>query len=54
MKKVSVVIFNYNGMDFIDNCVKSVIAQSYKDYDLFMLDVLRSANAGQHIGNGIG
>ena len=37
-RKVSVVIFNYNGMEFIEKCIKHVLAQGYKDYDLYMLD----------------
>jgi len=37
-KKVSVIIFNYNGMEFLDKCIKSVLSQEYNDYELYMLD----------------
>ena len=37
-KKVSVIIFNYNGMGFVDKCVENILSQDYQDFDLFMLD----------------
>lgn len=38
MHRVSVIVFNYNGMGFVDKCIEAILNQSYQDFDLFMLD----------------
>ena len=35
--KVSVIILNYNGKDFIQDCVDSVLQSSYKKIDIIIL-----------------
>jgi len=36
--KASVIILNWNGKRFIDECVKSLLAQSYKDFEIIYVD----------------
>ena len=36
--KVSVVIPNYNGAKFLENCIKSLKSQSYKDFETIIVD----------------
>lgn len=38
MKEVTVIIPNYRGEKFIGDCLKSLEAQSYKDFDVIMVD----------------
>jgi len=36
--KVSVVIPNYNGIDYLDNCIKSLIAQDVNYFEIIVVD----------------
>lgn len=36
--KVSVIILIYNGMPFLENCVNSVIGQTYKNIEIILID----------------
>jgi len=36
--KVSVIIVNYNGKEFIGECLDSVLASSYKDFEIIVVD----------------
>ncbi len=36
--KISVVILNYNGRDFVGKCVDSVLDSDYKDYEVVVVD----------------
>ena len=38
MKKVSIVIVNYNGMPHLDTCVASVLSQNYGNFDVIFVD----------------
>lgn len=38
MSRVSVVIPNYNGIKFMDKCMKCLEAQNYKDFDVIVVD----------------
>jgi len=38
MKSVGIFICNYNKREFVVNCVKSVFEQSFKEFDLFVVD----------------
>ena len=38
MKKVAVIIVNWNGKKFLGNCLKSVYEQSYDNFDLYFVD----------------
>ena len=35
---VSVIIINYNGRKFLDECIKSLHTQSYKDFEIIIVD----------------
>ena len=35
---VSIIILNYNGMQYLKNCISSVLSQSYKDFELIIFD----------------
>lgn len=34
--KVSVIVVNYNGIQFIDNCLRSLLNQTYQNYEIIM------------------
>lgn len=36
--KVSVIVVNYNGIQFIDNCLRSLLNQSYQNYEIIFID----------------
>ncbi|MEG0722270.1 MAG: glycosyltransferase, partial [Lachnospiraceae bacterium] len=36
--KVTVIIPNYNGKHFMEPCLKSLSEQTYKDYDIIIVD----------------
>lgn len=38
MPKVSVIIPNYNGIKYIENCLKSLEKQTFKDFDVWVID----------------
>lgn len=38
MKSVGIFICNYNKREFVVNCVKSILEQSFDDFDLFVVD----------------
>ena len=38
MKKVTIVIPNYNGEKYIDECFSALTKQSYKDFDVILTD----------------
>lgn len=38
MSRVSVVIPNYNGIKYMDTCMKCLEAQNYKDFDVIVVD----------------
>lgn len=38
MKKVGIVICNYNKADMVKNCIKAVLENRFRDYDVFVVD----------------
>ena len=38
MKKISVIIPNYNGYKYSDRCLKALENQTYKDFDVCIVD----------------
>ena len=38
MAEVSVIIPNYNGAKFIEDCIGSLKAQEYKDFEIIVVD----------------
>ncbi len=53
MKKslVSIITPVYNGQDFLDRSIKSVLAQTYENWELFLIDDGSSDNSVQIIEN---
>lgn len=53
MKKslVSIITPVYNGQDFLDRCIKSVLAQTYENWELLLIDDGSSDNSVQIIEN---
>lgn len=44
-KLISVIIVNYNGAEFIEECIESVVAQSYTNWEIIILDNYSSDNS---------
>ncbi len=38
MNKVSVIIPNYNGIEYIENCIESLKVQTYSDFNIIVID----------------
>jgi glycosyltransferase involved in cell wall biosynthesis len=35
---VSVILFNYNGLEFVEQCVTSVLENDYGDFEVIVVD----------------
>jgi hypothetical protein len=49
MVEVSVIILNYNGLEFVDNCLKSVFGSSYSDFEVIFVDNASSDGSLTHV-----
>ena len=38
MPLVSVIILNYNGMEFVESCLESVLSTDYPDFEVLFID----------------
>ena len=38
MKKIGIVICNYNKKDYVLNCIRSVLESKNQDFDLYVAD----------------
>lgn len=36
--KVSVIVVNYNGMPYLETCLRSLINQDYPDFEVILVD----------------
>ena len=36
--KISVIILNYNGINYLENCLRSVLVQSFTDFEIIFVD----------------
>ena len=43
--KVSVIILNYNGEKFINNCIRSLLNQTYSDFEIIFIDNVSTDNS---------
>lgn len=37
-ESISIIILNYNGKQYLENCIRSVLAQSYNNFELILFD----------------
>lgn len=49
MPKVSIIIVNYNGRGFILGCLKALEGQSFKDFEIILVDNGSSDNSFSEI-----
>ena len=38
MSKVSVIVLNWNGMPYVEECVEGILSQSFRDFELIVVD----------------
>ena len=38
MTETSIIIPNYNGAKYIENCIRTLMEQSYKDFEIIVVD----------------
>jgi GT2 family glycosyltransferase len=46
---ISVVVVNYNGKKFLDNCISSLFNQTYEDFEIIVVDNGSSDNSSTYI-----
>jgi hypothetical protein len=49
MPKASVIVINYNGKDFVIDCLRAIEGQSFKDFDAIIVDNASSDNSLEEI-----
>lgn len=49
MPKISVVVVNFNGKRFLDDCLVSLAAQTYRDYEVIVVDNASQDGSVEHI-----
>ncbi len=47
--KVTVIIVNYNGMDYLDACLSSVLQQQFDDYEVILVDNASTDGSLEHV-----
>ena len=47
--KVSVIIVNYNGMSYLEACLRSVLAQKVPDFEVILVDNKSSDGSLEHV-----
>lgn len=38
MKKITIIIPNYNGLKFLPTCLEALSCQTYRDFDILVVD----------------
>lgn len=49
MAKISVVVVNFNGKRFLDDCLSSLSVQTYRDYEVIVVDNASRDGSVEHI-----
>ena len=49
MAKISVVVVNFNGKRFLDDCLNSLAAQTYGDYEVIVVDNASQDGSLEHV-----
>lgn len=47
--KISVVVVNFNGKRFLDDCLKSLEVQTYRDYEVIVVDNASKDGSEEHV-----
>jgi len=47
---ISVVVLNYNGRQFLDDCLASIASQSYRDFEVIVVDNASTDGSIEHLG----
>jgi GT2 family glycosyltransferase len=50
MKKMAIIIVNWNGVKFLQNCLTAVYAQTYQQFDVYFVDNGSKDNSVQFVG----
>ena len=53
MPKVSVIIPNYNGIKYIEDCLNSLRNQTVKDFDVWVIDNASTDGSGEYVKNAL-
>lgn len=50
-EKVSIIILNYNGRQYLDDCINFVLAQTYPDFELILFDNASNDGSTEYVKN---
>lgn len=51
MKKIGIIVCNYNKSEYVKKCVASLLAQSFQDRDIYVVDNASTDNSIQMLGD---
>ena len=51
MKKISIIVNCHNGAKYLDKCIKSILDQKYKNFELIFFDNFSSDNSKKILDN---
>lgn len=54
MKKIGIVICNYNKSEYVVNCIQSVLESKTDDFDIFVVDNASTDNSVEAVRNRYG
>ncbi|MEI7483588.1 MAG: glycosyltransferase family 2 protein [Ignavibacteriota bacterium] len=49
MGLVSIIVLNYNGRDYLNDCLNSLLCQSYQDFEIILFDNSSSDNSAEFV-----
>ncbi|MGV8174365.1 MAG: glycosyltransferase family 2 protein [Methanothrix sp.] len=49
--KISVIVVNFNGKRFMDDCLNSLAAQTYRDYEVIVVDNASKDGSAEHVNS---
>ena len=49
MPKISVIVINFNGKRFLDDCLNSLAHQTYRDYEVIVVDNASQDGSVEHM-----
>mgnify|MGYP001284853850 FL=1 len=51
MKKISVIVNCYNGEEYLENCLNSILNQNFKNFEIIFFDNASTDNTNNIIKN---